>query len=217
MLCGFRVRFYRIPEMVICPTFCKMITRAVVALSLASAVTGCDRNAAELVSLKADNERLRAEIANLRRKASGAKDPESAAGKPDQILSVSDLWTQRFEDHEFRARQRLSDKTLRITGILDGISGGNVLLYGVGKSRNVQVSVNLEKGYAARIEDGLDALEKGVTITVQGKLLYDRMELNDATIVDKATGAVLNTEQLQAYGQVGPNGLPVPPPLPENQ
>lgn len=200
--------------MVICPTFCKMVARGVVALSLASAVTGCDRNAAEHASLKADNERLRAEIANLRRKASGVKDPESAAGKPDQTLGVGELWTQRFEDNEFRARQRLSDKMLRITGILDGISGGNVLLDGVGKTRAVQISVNLEKGYAARIQDGLEALEKGVTITVQGKLLYDRMELNDATFVDKETGAVLNTEQLQALGT---NGLPAPPPLPENQ
>ena len=203
--------------MVNCPTARQIVLRSALALLLASVLSGCDRNAVEMASLKADNDHLRAEIANMRRKASGAKDPEAVAGKPDQILGINELWTQRFEDNEFRARQRLTDKTLRVTGILDGISGGNLVLYGVGKSRNVQISVNLERGYANRIQDGLATLEKGVTITVQGKLMYERMELNEATVVDKTTGVVLMSEQIQAFGQIGPDGQAVPPPLPENQ
>ena len=190
-----------------------MLIRSAVALAVASALSGCDQNAAELATLKAENEHLRTEIASLRRKASGVKEPEVNSGKPDMILGMNELWSQRFESNEFRAKQMLSDKLLRVTGILDAISSRDISIYGLGNARNVRVVVNLEKGYASQIQEGLAVLEKGVTITVQGKFAYDRMELNEATIVDKATGTVLTSEQLQSFGQGGP----LPPPLPENQ
>lgn len=198
-------------------TVSQFVFRGLVILSIAATLPACDRNAAALASLKADNERLRAEIANLRRKGSGGADADSTSGKPDHILGINELWSQRFEDNEFRSRQRLTDKVVRVTGILDNLSAEGLSIYGVGKSRNAQLSVILEKNFAAKIPDGLAALEKGITITVQGKFKYDRMELHEAAIVDKATGMPMSSEQLQAFGQVGPNGGPVPPPLPENQ
>lgn len=188
----------------------RFFARCGAVLAIAAAVAGCDRNAAEMAQLKADNEHLRTELANLRRKMAGGGDAEPATGKPDLTLPINDLWTQRFEDNEFRARQRLSDKALRVTGLLDGVSGETVSLYGVGKARNVRMNVNLERSYAANIQNGLAALEKGVTITVQGKFIYDRMELSDATIVNQTTGAPLTTDQLQAFGQPAPPEAPAP-------
>ena len=181
--------------------------RVFVALSVGSIVTGCDRNAAELASLKADNERLRAELANLRRKGGGEKDSESAAGKPEQILDVNELWSQRFEEGGFRARQKLSDKALRVTGILDGVSQDSLSIYGVGVARN-SLTVSLDKNYAARIQTGLAALEKGVTITVQGKFLFDRYELKDAVVVDKVSGTPLTTKELQEFAPAAPPPAP---------
>ena len=172
-------------------------------------LAGCGQNAAELAALKAENERLRAELANARRISGGEKEPVSASGSPDQILSINELWRQRFEDNDFRSKLRLTDKTLRVTGILDDISRESVSIYGVGKSR-IRVSVNLDKNYAARIQTGLASLEKGVTVTVQGKFAFDRMELNESTIVDAASGTPMTTEQLQAFGQIAPGDAPVP-------
>ncbi len=183
-------------------------------VALACMFAGCDPHANEMAALKVENEHLRTEIANLRRKASGAKDEEPVSGKPDLILGINELWTQRFEDNEFRAKQRLAGKTLRVTGVLDGISGDNLSLYGVGKARSARIGVNLEKSYAMKVQGGLAALEKGVTLTVQGKFAYDRMELNDSVVVDKASGAQLTSEQLQT---VGLGGVPVLTPLPENK
>ena len=183
-------------------------------LVLTFAVGGCDRNAAELAALKADNDRLRAEIANLRQQAGGVKKAETVPGKPDMILGFNDLYQQRFDDNEFRARQRLSGKTLRVTGLMDGMSGESLTIYGVGKSRNVRMTVNLERSHAARIQDGLAALEKGVTLTVQGKFGFDRMELLEATIVENTSGNPMTTEQLQSLGQVAPGGPPPSEPPP---
>lgn len=190
------------------------LCRCVVMLGLTLVVGGCDQKAAEIAALKAENERLRSELANLRSEASGVKKPETASGKPDMILTFNELYSQRFDDNEFRARQRLSGKTLRVTGIADGVSGESLTIYGVGKSRNVRMTVNLEKSHAAKIQDGLAALEKGVTLTVQGKFGFDRMELLEASIVDNASGNPMTTEQLQALGQVAPGGVPPSTPLP---
>lgn len=188
----------------------RFVVRIVVVLALASMLGGCNRNAAEFASLKADNERLRTEIANLRRKSSGASDSTATPGKPDGIFEIEDLWSQRFEDNSFRTRQRLADKTLRVTGQLDGVTSESVSISGLGKSRNAEVRANLDKSYAAHIQSGLGALENGVTITVQGKFIYDRMELNEAKIVDKATGTPLMTEQLESFGSVAPVGATPP-------
>ena len=98
------------------------------------------------------------------------------------------------------------------------MSGESLTIYGVGKSRNVRMTVNLERSHAAKIQDGLAALEKGVTLTVQGKFGFDRMELLEATIVDNTSGTPMTTEQLQALGQIAPGDPPpAEPPLPEKQ
>lgn len=192
------------------PTHSQNIVRSVIALALAVAMSGCDRNAAQLTTLKEENKRLRTEIANLRRKVSGEKESEPTTGKPDMILGMNELWSQRFEGNEIRAKQVLADKLLRVTGVLDAVSDRSISIYGLGKARNVRVIVNFEKGYASRIQEGLAVLEQGATITVQGRFAYNRMELNDATIVDKYTGALVTAEQLQTVGLGGT-------PLPENQ
>ena len=181
----------------------RLFLNCVFFVAFAAFFTGCDPHSAEMAALKAENDRLRAELANLRGKSNGTI-AELTGGKPDLILEFNDLWNQRFEDNEFRARQRLSDKVLRVTGILDGISGENLLLYGLGKPKNVRISVNLEKGYASKIKDGLAALERGVTLTVQGIFAYDRMELNDSMIVDKVSGAPQGTEEIQSIGLPAP-------------
>lgn len=181
----------------------RLFLNCVFFVAFAAFFTGCDPHSAEMAALKAENDRLRAELANLRGKSNGTI-AELTGGKPDLILEFNDLWNQRFEDNEFRARQRLSDKVLRVTGILDGISGENLLLYGLGKPKNVRISVNLEKGYASKIKDGLAALERGVTLTVQGRFAYDRMELNDSMIVDKVSGAPQGTEEIQSIGLPAP-------------
>ena len=181
----------------------RLFLNCVFFVAFAAFFTGCDPHSAEMAALKAENDRLRAELANLRGKSNGTI-AELTGGKLDLILEFNDLWNQRFEDNEFRARQRLSDKVLRVTGILDGISGENLLLYGLGKPKNVRISVNLEKGYASKIKDGLAALERGVTLTVQGRFAYDRMELNDSMIVDKVSGAPQGTEEIQSIGLPAP-------------
>ena len=189
----------------------RLLLNCVFFVAFAAFFTGCDPQSAEMAALKAENDRLRAELANLRGKPIGTIS-ESTGGKPDLILEFNELWNQRFEDNEFRARQRLADKVLRVTGILDGISRENLLLYGLGRSKNVRISVNLEKAYASKIQDGLAALERGVTLTVQGRFAYDRMELNDSMIVDKATGAPQGTEEIQSIGQTAPvKPVPVNP------
>lgn len=187
-------------------------------LGLTLVVGGCDQKAGEIAALKAENDRLRNEIATLRGEPGGVKKPETVPGKPDMTLAFNDLYMQRFDDNEFRARQRLAGKTLRVTGIMDGMSGESLTIYGLGKSRNVHMTVILEKSYAPKIQNGLAALEKGVTLTVQGKFGFDRMELLDATIMDNASGIPMTTEQLQALGQVAPGDAPPStPPTPEKQ
>ena len=187
------------------------------ACAVAVSLCACDRNAAELAALKADNEHLRAELAQLRSKAHGAKEAETDPAKADLILTINELWSQRFEDSEFRSKQRLSGKIIRVTGFVDNVTSGSVALYGTGKaSRSVRMSVNLNSGYAAKIQEGLAELGKGITITVQGKFAYDRMGLDDSAFVDKATGKSLSDKEMRVLGQSGSTS-PLPLPAPEKK
>ena len=184
-------------------------------LAVAFALSGCDQRAAEIAELKADNERLREDLTQLRNKANGVKEAETQSGKADLTLGINELWMQRFEGNEFRAKQRLSDKTIRITGLVDSISGNTVLLYGAGNSaRSVRISVNLSSAYAAKIQEGLAELEKGLTVTMQGKFAYDRMSLDESVFVDKATGKTLLDPEIRLLGGDAADGA-VPPPVPE--
>ena len=194
--------------MVISQTRFQFVFSFFAAFSLLWVLAGCDRNAAELATLKAEKERLKTELAKLQQ---GAKEPGAAMGKPDLTLALNELWTQRFDDNGFRARQRLADKVMRVTGTLDEVASERISLHEPGQTQNVRMTVNLEKQYAARVQQGLGALEKGATLTVQGKFSYDRMELSDATILDKTSGAPMTTEQLQAFVQRGSDAQPPPP------
>ncbi len=190
----------------------QFVFRCLAAMALLPVLAGCDRHAAELATLKSENERLKTELAKLRQGSDGAKEPGAAAGKPDLTLTLIELWTQRFEENEFRAQQRLAGKLMRVTGTLDEVASDRLSLHEPGQARNVRMTINLEKQYAARVQQGLGALEKGAMLTVQGKFSYDRMELSDATIVDKTSGAPMTTQQLQAFVQLGSGAPPPPPP-----
>ena len=190
----------------------------VAVLAAAFALSGCDQGAAEIAALKEENEHLRSELAQLRNKANGVKEAETPTGKADLTLGINELWTQRFEGNEFRAKQRLSDKTIRVTGLVDSISGNTVLLYGTGSAaRSVRMSVNLSSAYAAKIQDGLAELEKGLTVTMQGKLAYERMGLDESVFVDKATGKTLFDAEVRALAPGGAANAAAPPPVPEKQ
>ncbi len=180
----------------------------VVAISLC----GCDLHEAEIAALKADNEHLREELAQLRGKSGGTKEAGADSGKPDLILAIGELWSQRFEDSEFRSKQRLSGKTMRVTGLVENVTGGSVALYGTGKtSRSVRMSVNLSSAYAAKIQEGLAELQKGITVTVQGKFAYERMGLDESVFVNKDTGKTLSDAEIRVLGMSGPSTpLPVP-------
>ena len=175
-------------------------------------LSACDPHEAEIAALKADNEHLREELAQLRGKASRGKEAETDSGKPDLTLAITELWSQRFEDSEFRSKQRLSGKTIRVTGLVDNVKGGSVALYGVGKtSRSVKMSVNLSTAYAARIHVGLAELQKGITVTVQGKFAYERMGLDESVFVDTVTGKALSDAEIRVLGMGESNP---PPPVP---
>ena len=196
------------------------ISRSAIGFSAACvaavSLSGCDQHAAEIAILKADNEHLRAELAQLRSKANG-KDPEADNGKPDLTLSINDLWTQRFSDSVFRSKQRLSGKLIRVTGYLDNVSADSVALYGIGKSsRGVRMNVNLNGAYAAKIAEGLGELQKGTELTMQGKFAYERMVLDDSVFVNKETGKTLTDPEIRALAEAGP-ALPVPATEPEKQ
>lgn len=179
----------------------------------AISLCACDRNAAELAALKADNEHLRAELAQLRSKANGGKEAGGDPSKADLILAINDLWSQRFEDSEFRSKQRLSGKIIRVTGFVDNVTSNSVALYGTAKaSRSVRMSVNLNSAYAAKIQEGMAELQKGITVTVQGKFAYERMGLDESVFVDKDSGKTLSDAEMRVIGVSGPN---TPPPGPE--
>ena len=190
--------------MVVPMNFSLPIVRCTAAAVLVFTLPGCDRSAAQIAVLKAENERLKAELAQLRPKPNGSKEGENQPGKADLILDISELWSQRFEDNEFRAKQRLSGKTIRVTGLVDGVNGQTISMFGVGKvSRSVRMSANLESTHAAKIQEGLASLEKGATVTVQGKFAFDRMGLDDSTFADKETGRTLTPAEILTLAQAG--------------
>ena len=105
---------------------------------------------------------------------------------------------------------------IRITGLVDSISGNTVLLYGAGNSaRSVRIGVNLSSAYAAKIQEGLAELEKGLTVTMQGKFAYDRMSLDESVFVDKATGKTLFDPEIRLLGGGHAADGAVPPPVPD--
>lgn len=172
------------------------------AVALSIGFCGCRRTEAEYQKLVQENAYLKSEIERLNRRGVEEKAEEkggASVGEPDLAATIVDLWSQRFDDNEFRSRQRLSGKTIRLTGAVDAVAADQVGLAGVSKRfGNVHVGVNLASGYALRIRDGLAALERGTTVTVQGKFNYERMILTESTFVDQVSGRTLYSDDLLA-------------------
>jgi hypothetical protein len=115
----------------------------------------------------------------------------------DLDLSIAELWTQRFEDNQFRAKQRLDRKQIRVTGMIESVFERSVTIFGTGtRFGSVSILVQLDENYAGQIAEGLAALQKGATITVQGRFVYDKMWLQDAAIVERQTGKRLSSKDL---------------------
>jgi hypothetical protein len=193
--------------------------RVLLLLLIAVGLSGCWRTEAEYQKLVEENQYLKSEVERLNRR--GAEEKAEISSKtpgdaPDMSLTIVDLWSQRFDDiNDFRAKQRLSNKTLRITGAVDGVAADAIGLVGVSKRfGNIRMAINLTPGYALRIRDGLAALEPGTVVTVQGKFLYERMILTDATIVDQTSGRALYSDDLLSLSAGIPisKAQPNPPP-----
>jgi hypothetical protein len=180
------------------------------ALLVCGTFSGCRRTEAEYQRLVAENAQLRSEIERLTRKGIEQKAEEkggASVGEPDLAATIVDLWGQRFDDiNEFRARSRLSGKTIRVTGAAEVQSADSIALTGESKRFGVvRMTVNLSPGYATRIDKGLAALERGTLVTVQGKFSYERNILTEATFVEPAGGRILYTDDLLALSA----GVPI--------
>lgn len=195
--------------------------RTAIALTLLAAGSGCRRTEAEYQKLVSENAHLRGEIERLKRRGVEDKAEEKdgpLVGKPDLAATIVDLWSQRFDEiNEYRARQRLSGKLIRLTGGVDGVDAESISLAGESKRfGNVRISVHLAPGYSVRIRDGLAALERGTVVTVQGRFNYERMILTDAMFVEQVSGRTLFSDDLLALAAGTPIGgvmklAPAPP------
>ncbi len=174
--------------------------RVLFGVAVLAATAGCRRTEAEYQQLVEENSYLRGEIERLSRRGSEEKAEEKEgqlAGTPDLAATIVDLWSQRFDDNEFRSRQRLSNKVIRLTGAVDAVDADSIGVAGTSKRfGNVRMGVNLASGYALRISQGLAALERGSLVTVQGKFNYERMILTDAMFVDQVSGRTLYADDL---------------------
>jgi hypothetical protein len=189
----------------------RLIPRAAAILALA-ALSGCGRSEAEYQKLLVENQQLKAELEKSSRLGGGkgAGEAGARADAPDLDLAINELLAQRFDDTEFRARNRLADKIIRVTGSVESVLATSVILYGTSKRfGTARLTINLNGPYAGRVKAGLVSLEKGAAVTVQGRFVYDRMWLNDAVFVDKATGRTLFSDELSALVPP-PDAAPLP-------
>ena len=171
----------------------------------------CDRQTAEIQRLTDENTRLKTELERLRNPSETGSSAAPGA-TPDFDLTMAELWTQRFEDSDTRARKRLADKLVRVTGRIESVRDDKVSITGTSRSAgSVRMSARLNSAYANRVEVGLASLEKGAAVTVQGRLDFDRMALNDAQFVDRTTGKALLSEDLAALSIDGGAATPVTP------
>ena len=201
-------------------TFARRASRSLLLILALAGCSGCRRTETEYQKLVAENQYLKSEVERLNRRGADEKAPPQAGDTggtaPDLDITLVDLWSQRFDDNNFRAKQRLSNKIIRLTGNVDAVAADAVALAGDSKTfGHVKIGISLTSGYAIRIKDGLAALERGTTVTVQGKFLYDRMNLTEALFVDQKTGRALYSDDLLALN--GPSSKPAlkpatPPP-----
>jgi hypothetical protein len=179
------------------------------------AFTSCGRSEAEYQKILAENQRLKAELATLTPPASqtvAAGEAPSPAPEPDLDVTIDELWAQRFDDNEFRSRQRLAGKTIRVAGLVDSVSDDSILLLGTTERfGNVRMKVNLNSTYLGRTRAGIASLEGGLPVTVQGTFLYDRTWLTDAVVVDRNTGQTLSSSEILSLISRARAGAPVSP------
>jgi hypothetical protein len=150
-------------------------------------LSACDRSLARVRELEAENKRLKEAIEAMRAKLTGEaiREERAPSKAPDLKLSIDELWTQRFEDNRFRAKQRLDGKKIRISGQVDSVSSRSLTLFGkMTRFGNVSLMVQLDEQEAARVQDRLAQLESGAEVVVEGRFLFDRMWLVDAKFID---------------------------------
>ncbi len=164
---------------------------------------GCGRRESDFQKLLHENEQLKAELEKLRQSNPGAKAGKGETAAPaDLDVEINALWTQRFDDNEFRSRQRLADKALRVTGAVDSVTESSISLIGDSKRfGSVRMTVNFNPAYASKSRAGLTSLERGLEVTVQGKFVYERTSLTDAVFVDRKTGKVLSSAEISALAR----------------
>jgi hypothetical protein len=161
-------------------------------------LSGCGRKENEYQKLLHENEQLKAEVEKGKQAS-----PDSKAGKGDTATpadldaDINALWTQRFDDNEFRSRQRLADKTIRLTGTVDSVTESSISMIGDSKRfGSVRMTVNFNPSYASKSRAGLASLERGLEVTVQGKFVYERTSLIEATFVDRKSGKMLSSADI---------------------
>jgi hypothetical protein len=177
---------------------------------VATLLSACGRSEKEYQKLVEENARLKAQIERLT--GSGGKDPAMPSDTPELKLSMAELWQKRFEeDLDYRARKLLADKTIRMSGQVESVTDDSVSIYGSSKRfGTIRMTVQLVPGYAVRIRNGLALLEKGATVTVQGKFEYERMGIDDAVFVNPETGKALYSDNLAVAQNGGTSSVSAP-------
>jgi hypothetical protein len=158
-------------------------------------MAGCDRE--KIQTLEAENAELRAELAITQKKLTEGANT-SVAENVTLDLTLKDLWSQRFEDTtEFRARQRLSQKEIRVTGLVESVDERSVKLFDTGARYGaVSLVAQVDDNFLSQNAEGLAALKKGTLVTVQGRFAFDKMRLEGAVFVDRKTGKLLSSKDL---------------------
>jgi hypothetical protein len=184
-------------------------------LWVATLLSGCGHSEKEYQKLVEENARLKAQVERLM--GSSSKESRTPADTPDLILSMSELWEKRFDDSDFRAKNLLADKTMRISGKVESVTDDAVSIYSASKRfGTIRMGIKLMPGYAVRVRTGLALLEKGATVTVQGKFVYDSMGIDDAVFVNPESGKTLYSDNL-AVTQGGGTPSSAPPLTNSNQ
>ena len=183
---------------------------AVAMFFVATLLSACGRSEKEYQKLVEENARLKAQLERLA--VPSDKDPATPSDAPDLNLAMAELWDKRFEDiNDFRARKLLSNKTMRISGKVESVTDESISIYGSSKRfGTLRMAVKLMPGYAGKVRNGLALLEKGATVFVQGKFVYERMGIDDAVFVNPETGKTLYSENLSAAGSGGTSSVGVP-------
>jgi hypothetical protein len=184
-------------------------------------LAGCNQSSARIRALEAENEQLKAELEGVRKKL-GDSSTISASKDANLDVSLKELWTQRFEDNQFRAKQRLDQKQIRVTGTIDGVTGRSVTLVDSGlRFGSISLLVQLDDDFLKQNFDTLASLQKGTELTVQGRFLFDKMWLDSAMFVDRKTGKPLTSKDLTNLTGDGAkpeeSAQTTPPPSPRSE